>query len=152
MADAPDRIAEINAALRTGNLSQAERRPLVHELLALLQPRASAPDPAAAARATAAVARAERLTAALYGHKWSTPDRKLLAGALSETLRSIPDGTYSPKAMTVRDERELRVAILPPDLTDRLGRGGEARTAALPDLDTAIGALGTPAGGTQGTV
>ena len=141
------RVDAITAALRERALGKrvidpAEHAALgneLHELLTSDAPATRQVDE----RTPALIARADRLHKALHGYEWQSFDRAILAEKFTATLQSLPDGVWSPPALTGGPAKR-QFAILPGPLTERLrdnSLAGEAQEAAAADLDAALSGL-----------
>jgi len=111
----------------------------------------AAPRPVVNERAAALASRADRLSRAVHDYEWSGPDRAILGKALFDTLQELPDGSYSPPAISSVG-RPTR-AMLPAGVTRQFADNalaGDAREAAAADLDTALAGLGAAPGAGDG--
>jgi hypothetical protein len=135
------RAAEITERLRAsmspGKALPLDERTALQNELAGIYAADAAPRPAVDADRAALAARADMLTHALHSHRWSASDQKLIAGALFDTLQKLPDGSYTPAAISqAADPVTLPIGVLPIGLSDGAGA----------DLDAALSGLGAAAG------
>ena len=152
------RANEITALLRDamspGKALPLEERTALRNELAGIYAGDAAPRPAVDAGTAALAARADMLSKALYSHRWSPPDQRIISGALFDTLQQLPNGSYSPPAIAqAADPGTLPWGMLPAGLTERLAEnttGGAGREAAAADLDAALSGLSSTAGAAGG--